>query len=307
MGVQKFGFKTTAMQAIAGRDLTGKVAVVTGGNSGIGLETVRALSYAGCNVVLCCRNTEAGQQAADDVKASFPENKGTLSVEQLDLNDLGSVKDCADRINKSYEKVNILILNAGVIARTLTRTKQGLEQHFGVNYVGHHYLTNLLLPKMKESSVTEEGRIIAVSSIAHHLGKIDMKDLNFDERKYSGFSAYGQSKLAAILMCRYLADRFENEGVNIKAFSLHPGAIATKLQDDTRYVKFLFKMFSFLCKTPDEGASTTIYACTEDNLPSGSYLSHCKTAMMSRSAKDMAMAEQLWETTNQLIQAKMDA
>lgn len=193
----------TALQCVGDANLTGKTAIVTGGNSGIGVETVRALSHAGCSVILCARNPTDGKIVADAITSSG--EPGPIQVQQLDLADLNNVQSFTDRINASIPKIDYLILNAGVMACPLSRTAQGFETQIGVNHIGHFHLTNLLLPKLKAQGTP--ARVIAVSSEGHKMGKIDLEDMQWEQRKYTKWGAYGQSKLANILFAKELAAR----------------------------------------------------------------------------------------------------
>lgn len=398
-GRKKLGMKSTALQVVeqrggvGGGNLKGMWAVVTGGNSGIGLETARALWCAGAHVVLACRNVRAGEDAVEDIRstplvdacrggdggiggASSDTNKtNTLVVEQLDLNDLHNVTEFAMRYRNTYPALHILVLNAGLVSKTLKRTEQGFESHMGVNYVGHYHLTMLLLDVIKAScgggdisrtnsscssssgggdvvssssidgddvvgiksdsnyttaaAANEDdnyinrewnrhgyGRIVAVSSIAHFLaGRINEEDFECvpEKCKFSPWLAYGKSKLALILFIKRLARQLEQEGLmNIKAYSVHPGAIHTNLQGDTSYLKFMFKAFSWLCKSPSQGAATTVAACLpwqdeeeDKKMPSGAYLSHCRAAMTSHYAKDIQLAQKVWDMTGRMIEEKL--
>lgn len=202
-----FSRPKTALQALPeGCDLSGKTAIVTGGNSGIGVETCRALTSAGCNVFLCARNVSEGQQIADEIAATGTA-KGSITVKQLDLADLKKIKTFTDDLIEHLgdTPINYLILNAGVMACELMRTSQGFEMQIGVNHIGHFYLTKLLLPKLK----TQTGPccVVAVSSEGHRIPGLDISDMNYDSRKYSRWGAYGQSKLANILFAKELAKR----------------------------------------------------------------------------------------------------
>ena len=226
-------------------------------------------------------------------------------VKQLDLADLKSVKAAADDILATCNKIDLLVLNAGVMACPLSRTKDGFEMQIGTNHIGHFYLTQLLLPRVKETAgAGSEARIVVVSSLAHTFGKIDIEDLNYEKRGYSSWGAYGQSKLANVLFARQLAKKMEEEGANVKVYSLHPGAIATNLQRHTKYVLWLLRLIPFFGKTVPQGASTTVVACTRPDIPSGSYLSDCQIAKTSKAGEDMDMAAKLWELTENLVKEK---
>ncbi|PRW05915.1 retinol dehydrogenase 12-like [Chlorella sorokiniana] len=297
------GYRSTALDALRGADLSGKVAVVTGGNSGIGVETVRALAHAGADVTLCSRSAEAGQRVADELQ---PGAKGKISVQQLDLADLTSIKAAGEALAASLPRLDLLILNAGVMACPEGRTKDGFEMQIGTNHFGHFYLTQLLLPKMKASG--GPGRIVAVSSTAHTMGKLDVEDLNWERRKYSAWGSYGQSKLANILFVKELAHRLGLEGSPLAAFALHPGVIKTPLQ---RHMGWEAAIMNFLggpfMKSTQQGAATSVYAATAAELDgqSGAYLADCKVASPSKAAQDGQTARALWDKTEQLLGAAL--
>jgi len=304
----KFGRSTTAIQAIEGHDLTGSTAVVTGGNSGIGVETVRALAFAGAHVILCSRNVEAGEKVAQEILADKDRPvKGTISVRQLDLADLASIKALGTSLAQEFPKIDIVILNAGIMACPLSRTKQGFEQQIGVNHIGHFYLTKLLLPSLKAAGTTENpSRLVAVSSMAHTFGAMDLEDLNYEKtRKYGAWSSYGQSKLANVLFIKEFARRMEEEEANVLAYSLHPGAILTNLQRHMgvvdAIVRFLTPVFRLITRNVEQGAATSITAATAKDLPNGSYMSACQVETPAKAALDMDMAKKLWEKTEELV------
>jgi NAD(P)-dependent dehydrogenase (short-subunit alcohol dehydrogenase family) len=287
-----FTSSSTALDIVQHADLTNLWAVVTGGNSGIGLETVRALYEGGANVILCCRDERKGlaavQRITDDAHSQTKLNP--IRVQTLDLSDLDSVMDAAIAIKKITSCVDVLVLNAGVIARELTRTVQGYESGWGVNFVGHYVLTNQLIPLTHEST-----RIVGVSSVAHWVCKGIEDDVNFEHgRSFSGWQSYGQSKLAMLLFMKYLAKHPDSTGFKGKAFSVHPGAVHTPLQSETTYVKLMFRLFAWATKTPEQGASTTLFACTPLCVePSGSYLKNCKAQGMAKQGDNAANGEKM--------------
>ena len=303
----KLGRSTTALQAIEGHDLTGRTALVTGGNSGIGVETVRALAYAGAHVILCSRSVEAGEKVAQGILADKDHAiKGTITVRQLDLSDLASVKTLGTALAEDYPKIDIVILNAGIMACPLSRTKQGFEQQIGVNHIGHFYLTEFLLPSLKAAGTPEHpARLVAVSSLAHTFGAIDLEDLNYETRKYGAWAAYGQSKLANILFVKELVRRMEEEKANVLAYSLHPGSIMTNLSRHLGVMdaitRFLAPVIRLLTRNIEQGAATSIVAATAEGLPNGCYLSDCKVAKPTAKGEDMEMAKKLWEKTETLV------
>ena len=236
-----------------------------------------------------------------------PSSKGnSISVQRLDLNDLESVMKAVESIRGTLDgaPLDILVLNAGVIARTLKRTVQGYEEGWGVNFVGHYVLTQKLLPL-----TTEQTRIVAVSSVAHMICKQIDDDVNFEHgRRFSAWQSYGQSKLGLLLYMKYLA---RNPSLfKGKAYSVHPGAIATPLQDGTVSVKLAFKMFAWLTKTPEQGAATTLFACTEFvDLPNGAYLKNCRDAgiMMGKQGHNAANGDKMVALVEQSLKSKFPA
>lgn len=305
MSTTTFGFRTTALDVanqLGGESARGKVAVVTGGSSGIGVETVRALCHIGCHVILCARNGTAASEVAEGMNAS--EMPGTVTVQELDLADLRSVKTAADSILAKHDKIHFLILNAGVMACPLSRTVQGFELQFGTNHVGHFYFSRLLVPAVRAAGEKgNESRIVSVSSLAHKMGSIRLDDLNYETRWYNSWKAYGDSKLCNVLFARQLATTLQDE--NVLVYSLHPGSIVTNLQRHSWYVIPIQKIFFFTTKSVEQGAATSIYACLADDIPSGSYLADCHVAQTSAAGEDMTMAEKLWNMTEALVQEKV--
>ena len=202
--------------------LDGKTAIITGANSGIGIET--AIDFAGRNarVILACRSVEKGEKAAVEVR----EKSGNDDVvfRQLDLASLASVRQFAATVLEEEPRIDILVNNAGVMACPYSKTEDGFEMQFAVNHLAHFLLTNLLLDRLKEAP---SAKIVNVSSLAHMMGKINFDDMN-REKSYDRWSAYGQSKLANILFTRSLAKRLVGTSVIVNA--LHPGSVVTELQ-----------------------------------------------------------------------------
>lgn len=300
----KFGFYSTALDVAKGLgpdSAKDTVAVVTGGNSGIGVETIRALSHIGCQVILCARNINAGSKVADDINGTEP---GKVTVQELDLADLRSVKVAAEQILEKHDKIHYLVLNAGIMACPLGRTAQGLELQFGTNHVGHFYLSQLLLPAVKAAGEKgNESRIVSVASTAHKFGSIRFDDINYETRSYNAWKAYGDSKLYNVLFARELARQLENDDVLV--YSLHPGVISTNLARYNRYLTPIIKIFFFASKSVERGAATSVYACLAEGIPSGSYLSDCAVAKTSKAGTDMESAETLWKMTEEIIQEKI--
>lgn len=312
----RFGKSSTAKEVLdaLGPDLRGKVAIVTGGNSGIGLETCKALASAGAKIVLCSRSVEAGEAA---VKSEFPSpgeggyvvNSYDVVVKRLDLSSLASVRDFVADVNSTVDHIDYLVLNAGVMAIPERQTTvDGFEMQIGVNHFGHFYLTQLLLPRMKTQN--HPSRIVVLSSLMHKYGTIELNDLHFDKgRSYGATSAYSQSKLANLLFANTLAE--ECAGTSVTPVSVHPGVIQTNLirhSLTSRGLIFsIYKNF-IVDKSIPQGASTTLYGCLAPELVQrpGSYLSDCAVCPPGHSQKaDSTLARKLWDETKKQLAAAL--
>merc|ERR1712115_481755 len=180
------------------------------------------MSKRGAKAVMLCRNIEKAEEAAEEIRKA---TKGEVIVHKLDLADLASVRECAEQLGNSLEKIDILINNAGIMACPKMKTKDGFEMQFGTNHLGHFLLTNLLMPQLKKAA--PGARIVNVSSMAHKSGRINWEDIHYEKTPYHRFTSYSQSKLANVLFSKELARKGEGSGVN--AYALHPGVIATDL------------------------------------------------------------------------------
>lgn len=244
-------------------DLSGKTYIVTGGNSGIGLMTVEQLSRQGAHVMLACRRLAEGERAAAEIRQGGV--KGTIAVMELDLADLDSVRRFAANFEKMKLPLHGLVNNAGIMNTPFGKTKQGFEMQFGTNHLGHYLLTELMTPHLQASGPS---RIVNLSSCFHDKamgqeGRIDFDDLNFERRKYNGWVAYAQSKLANLLHAKQLAKRLG--GVGVTAASVHPGWVRTNLVRQSMPVwvqdvllKPVFRLAGMI--EPWEGAQTSLYA-----------------------------------------------
>ncbi|XP_017107883.2 retinol dehydrogenase 12-like [Drosophila bipectinata] len=271
-------------------DETGKVFIVTGGNAGIGKETVLEIAKRGGTVIMACRNIEKANQAREEIVSAT--NNPNVCVRKLDLGSMDSIRQFAEGFKKEKDNLHVLINNAGVMGLPRTLTKDGFEMQMGINHMGHFLLTHLLLDVLKK---TAPSRIVNVSSVSHERGTIKMDDLN-SEKSYSRFGAYEQSKLANVLFTRELAKRLEGTGVTVNA--LHPGAVDTDIVDSLpSAMKFIAKpaMWMFF-KTPKSGAQTSLYAALDPELEkvTGKYFCDCKPKEVSSAAKDEKTAKFLW-------------
>jgi NAD(P)-dependent dehydrogenase (short-subunit alcohol dehydrogenase family) len=275
-------------------DQTGRKFVVTGANSGLGACTARALAGAGASVVLACRTTSKGDEAA----ATMP---GKVEVRQLDLADLSSVRSFAADLNE----VDVLVNNAGVMAIPQGKTADGFERQIGTNHLGHFALTGLLLPKITD-------RVVTLSSFAHRTGKIILDDLNYERRRYGRWSAYGQSKLANLMFAYELQRRLTAAGSAVKSIAAHPGYASTELQAHTE--SFQDKVMALgnrlLAQSADMGALPELYAATVPTLHGGEFVGpdgvfggrggHPKVVGSTKAAKDVAVAAKLWTLSEEL-------
>lgn len=242
-------------------DQTGRTAIVTGSNTGIGYETALALARKGARVVLACRNVDKGRDALARIEAVAP---GRAALAALDLSDLDSVRAFAAEFRAGHDRLDLLVNNAGVMVPPLGRTKQGFELQFGTNHLGHFALTAQLLPLL---TATPEARVVVVYSSAHRGGKITFEDLNYSTRPYRAWQAYSQSKLANVLFAQELQRRLTAAGKGPVVTLAHPGWTATDLQRTSSLIGWLNPIFAM--KAPD-GALPTLRAATDPHAPSGS-------------------------------------
>lgn len=206
-------------------DQTGKYVVVTGANSGLGFETTKAMAAKGATVVMACRNETKAQEAASLIRDAVP--NAPLEIRALDLSDQDSIKSFADEMIAQGKPIDILFNNAGVMAMPEMRTAQGFEMQVGTNHLGHFALTARLFPLIEQA---QAGRVVTVSSQAHRIGKIDLDDLTWQNRRYSRWPAYGQAKLANLMFAKELGKRLSAKGSKVISAAAHPGYASTNLQ-----------------------------------------------------------------------------
>jgi NAD(P)-dependent dehydrogenase (short-subunit alcohol dehydrogenase family) len=298
------------------RDQSGRVAVVTGANSGIGLVTARELARAGAHVVMAVRDTGRGEDAARSVRSSAV--AADVHVMELDLADLSSVRSFAAAFSERHEGPDLLVNNAGVMALPRRTTADGFEMQLGTNHLGHFALTGLMLPGL---STRLDPRVVTISSGAHKMGKIDFGDLQ-GERSYRKWKAYGQSKLANLLFAFELGRRATAAGSALMSVAAHPGYAATNLQSagprmsgralEENLMSLANRIFA---QDEEHGALPTLYAATEPNLPSGTYIGPDGPLEMrgrprlvgaSDRAWDEAAAHRLWAVSEELTGVNVD-
>jgi NAD(P)-dependent dehydrogenase (short-subunit alcohol dehydrogenase family) len=298
-----FGFHSTAAEVVEGIDLSGKRMIVTGGSSGIGVETARALVAAGAEVTLAVRNVEAGSEAAADIVDST--SMENIRVARLDLADRASI---AAFVAAWEGPLDVLINNAGVMACPEEHTAEGWELQFATNHLGHFALSVGLHDALAAAA---PARIVSVSSSAHFLSPVIFDDLHFAYRRYDPWLAYGQSKTANVLFAVGATKRWAGDGITVNA--LMPGAIATNLQRHVGGMKS-FSMSPDLVKTTEEGASTTVVVATSPLLEGvgGRYFANCNEAEVVAKrpgdmtgvapyALDEANADRLWDVSERLL------
>ncbi|XP_042512024.1 short-chain dehydrogenase TIC 32 B, chloroplastic-like [Macadamia integrifolia] len=305
-GPSGFGSASTAEQVTEGIDASKLTAVITGGASGIGLETARVLALRGAHVVIGARNMEAANEAKQLI---LKDNKSArVDVLKLDLCSMKSVRAFANDFNALQVPLNILINNAGVMFCPYQLSEDGIELQFATNHLGHFLLTNLLLDNMKNTAKVTgtEGRIVNLSSIAHQYTYghgIRFDKLN-DKIGYNDKAAYGQSKLANILHANELSCRLQEEGANITANSVHPGLIMTNLMRHSAVLMRALQVFTFLFwKNVPQGAATTCYVALHPNLTgvAGKYFLDCNEMKPSNLATDKVLAKKLWDFSEKLV------
>lgn len=274
--------------------LNGKVALVTGANSGMGMATAAALADMGATVIMLCRNEKRGKDAFH-ILSQKPNR--SLELMLCDLGDFSSIVSFTEAFRDKYRTLNILVNNAGFISLDRQLTKDGLERQFGVNHIGHFLLTMRLV-----DLIPEGGRIVNVSSGAHKTGKIHFDDINLS-KGFNVIKAYSQSKLANVLFTKELAKRMEDRGVAVNC--CHPGAVATNIgiSRDTGFGKTITGILKPFFQTPEQGASTAIYLASDDEIEgiTGEYFYKCKIAKSSKRSGNMELAKKLFELSEQIV------
>ena len=295
-----FGAESTTDEVLAGTDLTGSVALVTGASTGLGWETTRALAVSGARVLLAVRDDDKGAAAVATIRAAHPD--AVVEYGLLELDSLASVRQFAAWVATRTDRLQLLINNAGVMATPLGHTADGFERQFGTNHLGHFLLTRELLPLLRAGAPS---RVINLSSGGHVSGDIRWDDPNFAQGDYDPWVAYGQSKTANILFSLELDRR---EAPAVRSVAVHPGRVGTELG---RYltketVGALMKRASGSLppvKTIPQGAATTVWAAlTDEPFAAGAvYVADCAVAEPAAWAKDPEAARRLWELSEQLI------
>jgi NAD(P)-dependent dehydrogenase (short-subunit alcohol dehydrogenase family) len=276
--------------------MQGRVCLITGATSGIGLESARALASQGAHVVLVGRDKGRGEAALAEVRRTSPEAK--LELLQADLTSLASVRALAEDFQRRHSRLDVLLNNAGLIITERKVTADGFEATLATNHLSHFLLTHLLLDMLKASGAA---RVVNVSSQAHRVGSLDFLDDLHAERGYSGMKVYGNSKLANILFTRSLAKRLA--GTKVTANSLHPGVVRTGFGlNNQGFFSTLVKLTAPFMLTAEGGARTSVYLASSPEVEgvTGKYFMKCREAKESAAARNDAAAERLWEKSAEL-------
>lgn len=314
-GLNGFGYSTTTEQVLYGLSLEDLTILVTGGNSGLGLETVRTLANHGASVILVSRSLHKAQSAIDLLRAEVPNRTLLLTPLACDLSSLASIEQAGRDFEALNLNLNVLINNAGIMALPDRKlTTDGFEKQIGVNHLGHFHLTNLLMPYLvKAASKRMPSRIVCLSSSAHRMMDPAFVDSPvLESKKYLPFSAYGNSKMANILHAQELNDRFAKK--NVFAVSVHPGGIMTNLGNNMNLFKALLENPLILSHMPylksiPEGTSTQVYAAVSAPMPmtAGKFFVDCNVSPLDTSITrvffdDVSKRKKLWATSEQLVQ-----
>jgi NAD(P)-dependent dehydrogenase (short-subunit alcohol dehydrogenase family) len=287
-------------------DQTGRTAVITGANTGLGYETAAALAAKGAHVVLAVRNLDKGKAAADLITRAAPD--ASVVLQELNLTSLESVRAAADQLKSNYDAIDLLINNAGVMMTPKSTTKDGFELQFGTNHLGHFALTGLLLDRVLAAPGS---RIVTVSSVGHRFVRgIRFDDLQW-ERDYGRIRAYGQSKLANLMFTYELQRRLQ--GTNTIAGAAHPGGSNTELARNLPVaMRGLTTMLAPLMQGPEMGALPTLRAATDPSVLGGQYYGpdgfgeqrgYPKVVASSEASHDVAAQNRLWAVSEELTSA----
>jgi len=297
------GFSSWTAQQLP--DLTGKLYIITGGNSGIGLEAAKHLGKAGGDIVLACRSLDKAEDAANELRGIV---RGSVDVVQLNLGDMTSVRAAAKEIRSKHGKIDALINNAGVMQTPQQKTADGFEMQFGTNHLGHFLWTGLLIDLVEVA----EGRVVTLSSIAHLSGTINFDDL-MGEKSYAPMRAYTQSKGANLMFALDLDRKLLAAGKKAISIGCHPGYSNTNLQSTgpTGFFNMLYKVLNpLLAQSPADGALPTVLAAAGVEAKRGGYYGPQKMAeargpvsdaKVASYIRDQAVAQRLWEESEKLV------
>jgi NAD(P)-dependent dehydrogenase (short-subunit alcohol dehydrogenase family) len=293
--------------------LKGKVIIVTGGNSGIGFESVKAFAMKGAEVILASRSADRGEQARAEILKSIPDGQVTMML--LDLGDLESIRKFAADFTDKYQRLDVLLNNAGIMMSPYFQTKDGFEGQFGINHLGHFALTGLLMELLLK---TEGSRIVNVSSGAHKRGEMEFSNLQFENgRDYSPMKAYGRSKLSNLLFTYELQRKFESANKGTIAVAAHPGVARTNLgryMEGKLLYKLMYPLFKWISQDQTMGALPQVRASVDPDVKGGEYygpdgrneMKGYPVIVQSNAAShNLSDAATLWEESEKLTGVKI--
>lgn len=294
----RFDKTTTADEVVEGIDLSGKLIIVTGSNTGIGFESARAMAAAGARVVFACRDEQKGRDAVTRTLAQHP--GATAEFSKLDLASYGSVREFAARF--ADDDIDVLVCNAGIVNNRYRETESGFEHTVGVCHLGHFLLTQHLLPQLLRGG---RGRVVMVSSESHRQPKtLDFEKLPLTRENFSILESYGQAKLCNLLFSNELHRRYFDQGLS--ACSLHPGnLVTTDIGRGSILMRIGMLLASPFTKTANQGAATIAVCATHPDATeiSGRYYSHCQPKRPSREAENVETAARLWDRSEGWVAA----
>jgi NAD(P)-dependent dehydrogenase (short-subunit alcohol dehydrogenase family) len=294
-------------------DQTGKIVLITGANDGLGFHLTKAFAQKKAQVIMACRNQEKAEKAQHELLKLYPEAK--LDLVKLDLGDLQSVKACAEIVLANYDRLNIIMCNGGIMAVPYGKTKDNIEMHMGVNYYGHFALIGHLMPLIKKTS---GATVVTTSSGAEKLGKLDLANPPTEEN-YGRWRAYGDSKLAILMLGLMLNEKFKKEGLDAKALSAHPGFAKTNLRhtrlgtEKNPWQRFQLRFYELISMPAERGILPLLYAATDPNAAGGAYIGvsglgeiqgYPKITRGQKRAYDQNLRKSLWEKSEQLTNVK---
>lgn len=302
---------TLGAELVEFNTMTGKTAIITGANSGLGLETAKTFVRLGARVILAVRDLDKGKTAEQEIREESP--KAPIEVMKLDLSDLASVRDFAETFSSRFDSLDLLVNNAGVMTPPYAKTKDGFELQFGSNHLGHFALTGLLLPLLIQ---TENSRVVTLSSLAHRNAAIDFDNLD-GSKGYKAMKFYGQSKLANLMFATELDKRLKQHGLSTLSIGCHPGISSTNLfKIGGREMPRIFKgLMNRYLQPATMGALPTVYAATASSLTGGEYIGpdgkgqrrgYPTLEKPDPAVTDEATRQKLWDVSEQLTGVTFD-
>ncbi|XP_055713158.1 WW domain-containing oxidoreductase [Phlebotomus papatasi] len=300
---QRFDGSSTALQILHGRALSGKLAIVTGSNVGIGYETAKSLAFHGCTVIMANRNEKSTEEAIAKIAQERPNAGRLLHFRPLDLCSLASCERFAKMIKVQFPHIDYLILNAGVMGMPHTLTEDGLEITFQVNHLSHFHLTLLLSDFLDHTS-----RVVVLSSESHRFANLKLEGLSehhlsVSDAKYSSMMAYNNSKLCNVLFARELGKRWQNRGISV--FACHPGnLVSTNISRHWWLFRLFFAIVRPFTKSLQQAASTSIFCAVAPELTglTGIYFNNCFFCEPSQLSQNDQMSEKVWEISEKMIE-----